>query len=210
MPHREQNDRGTGAQLRADLVAAASELLLSPQALAAPSLRAVARACAVSPAAVYLHFESQQVLISAVVDGQLDELRSFIHSAIGQETDPTRRLERFCLAYSEWGVTRPGGYQLLFETADRPGMPVSHALGQADQDDPDDQDDERWDLLTEAGELLAAATSATPTDDGHERTLALWAALHGIVSLRIHKLDIAWPSSRDTDVLRALARHLRG
>ncbi|MEY2847516.1 MAG: hypothetical protein RI885_181, partial [Actinomycetota bacterium] len=85
MPQREQNDRGTGSRLRAALVAAAADLLLSPQPLTPPSLRAVARACAVSPAAVYLHFASQQALLTAVVDAQFDELRDVIHAALADE-----------------------------------------------------------------------------------------------------------------------------
>ncbi len=205
MPQREQNDRGSGALLRAQLVAAASDLLLSPQALAAPSLRAVARACDVSPAAVYLHFDSQQALIGAVVDEQFAALSRFIRSAVDDGADDDDRLRMFALAYAEWGTTHPGGYQLLFETADRLGVP-EHDV--PEQDVPEQDDEERWDLLREAADLLVALGAAQDEGAAHARALDLWTDLHGIVSLRIHKRDVVWPTSRDDDVRRSLHRHL--
>lgn len=189
MAKREPNARGTGEQLREQLVAAASELLLSPQSVALPSLRAVARACEVSPAAVYLHFESQQALLAAVIESQLADLGATIRTAAEGSADP---LVAFGLAYAHWGLQHPGAYQLLFESADRLAL----------DDHPHDAGDA---LIAEASELIA---SLAPGGDPRRKAMSLWAALHGIVSLRLHKPDMQWDTDLETEIGWVLARLL--
>ncbi len=193
MTQREPNARGEGDQLRRDLVDAASRLLLSPQKIALPSLRAVARACSVSPAAVYLHFASQQALISAVIDAQLEQLSVYIQNRIQPRETPSDRLHALAAGYVEWGLAHAGGYQILFESADQFGIP------------PHADDDDRWDLIRDAAALLVAAGGIGPAD-ASVVALRLWAALHGIVSLRLHKSDIVWPTTVEFETRLVVAR----
>jgi len=193
MTRREPNARGEGDQLRRELVDAASRLLLNPQSIALPSLRAVARACSVSPAAVYLHFASQQALISAVVDAQLDQLREHINARIEAIATPSDRLGALAAAYVDWGLTHAGGYQLLFESADQLGVPEHSA------------DDDRWDLIHDAAALLVAAEGMEPAE-ASVVAFRVWAALHGIVSLRLHKSDVAWPTTVEHETRLVVAR----
>lgn len=190
---RESNARGEGDQLRTQLVDAASALLLRPQAVSLPSLRAVARACSVSPAAVYLHFDSLQALVAAVIDRQLDHLGASMRASQRDAESPADRLLAFALSYAEWGISHPGAYQLLFETADRL------------QGELADLDHGNWELLAETRRLLAEAT-ALPDDEANAAAFALWTRLHGIVSLRVHKPDAAWPTTPHTDVREAVIR----
>ena len=193
---REPNPRGSGEQLRAQLVGAASDLLLSPQSVALPSLRAVARACDVSPAAVYLHFDSQHALIAAVIDAQLHELEVTVRGDLDVAAAPADQLNQFGRSYVTWGLEHPGAYQLLFETADRLELPEH------------DLDSPNWDLISEAATLVA---SATGQDVEASRAVAfrLWAALHGVVSLRIHKPGVPWPDAAKevTAVITRLTAH---
>lgn len=177
-PPREPNARGEGVHLRRQLVAAASRLLLSPQPVSLPSLRAVARACAVSPAAVYLHFDSVQALIAAVIDTQIDELAVALRSALSS-APASDRLAAFAHAYVEWGLQHPGSYQLLFETADR----LSDAGAEVH---------DNWAVMREAVVLVVDATSASPPV-AERLAFRLWSSLHGLVSLRLHKPDVEWP-----------------
>jgi AcrR family transcriptional regulator len=179
---REPNPRGSGEQLRAQLIEAASELLLSPQSVTLPSLRAVARACDVSPAAVYLHFGSQHALISAVIDAQLHELELTIRGDLQPRASVRDQLTQFGRSYVAWGLDHPGAYQLLFETADRLELPEH------------DLDSPNWDLIAEAATLVAAATGHD-AEASRAGAFRLWAALHGIVSLRIHKPGVPWPDA---------------
>jgi AcrR family transcriptional regulator len=195
MAQREPNPRGEGDQLRAQLVAAASELLLTTQSIAMPSLRAVARACSVSPAAVYLHFDSQQSLLLAVLDEQTAQLRDFIHAAVEGKTGG-ELVRAFAIAYVEWGFAHPGGYQLLFESADQ--LQLEHS----------DQD-EGWNLLIEATAIAVAVTSL-PEAEAMVLAFRLWSAMHGIVSLRLHKQDAPWPTSYEVEVDAAIGSVLGG
>lgn len=190
---RAANVRGQGEQLRGELVEAASALLLQPQPVALPSLRAVARACSVSPAAVYLHFSSSQALIQAVIAAQVDSLGHQMRTAVAVETDPAERLYAFARAYAEWGLSHPGAYQLLFETADR--LPEASA-------DHHQDDEDNWDLMHEAVDLIARATGSSGVAE--QRAFRLWTGLHGIVSLRIHKRDASWPQDVAQDVRSAV------
>ncbi len=192
---REPNARGDGDRLRSQLVDAASDLLLRPQALAAPSLRAVARACNVSPAAVYLHFESQQSLIWAVIETQLDALRRHLPRNDDAELPLTERMERFAQGYVDWGIAHPGAYQLIFESADQLGLDA-HDGGPG------------WDLILTAASLVGEAGEL---DDARAELIAtrVWVALHGLVSLRIHKAGLQWPTATDEEVRAIVALYLR-
>jgi AcrR family transcriptional regulator len=192
MTKREPNARGTGDQLRAQLVEAASGLLLDTQAVALPSLRAVARACSVSPAAVYLHFDSAQALTSAVIDYQLVALDTAIRAGFDSAAAPRDQLRGFALAYVTWGLAHPGAYQLLFESADRLALP-GHDL-----------DDPNWALM-DAAAAMVAADRGSAWDVARAEAFRLWAALHGIVSLRIHKPEVPWPEV-DTEVPQVVER----
>ncbi len=149
-------------------------MLLRPQAIALPSLRAVARACNVSPAAVYLHFDSQLALIQAVVDAQIASLGAATSAAVEGSATP---VAAFAEAYAVWGLEHPGAYQLLFESAERTGIP-NHQPG-----------DEGEAIIQAAVELIEPHR---PGEAARHTALTLWMALHGIVSLRLHKPDLDW------------------
>ena len=186
MTGRQRNARGNGDQLRDQLVAAASELLLTPSPIVLPSLRAVARSCSVSPAAVYLHFDSQQELISAVIQTQMQALARTISAAVAVGRTDMERVHAFCIAYVTWGIEHPGAYQLLFESADR----LSTAPHESD-----------WSLLDSAARLVAMATEAEPSPSPSTViAFRVWTTLHGIVSLRLHKINAPWPTPLDIEV----------
>ena len=113
--------RREGDQLRGELLRAAAALAAGPRPVAIPSLRAVARACDVSAAAVYRHFSSQSALTRALLATQYEAFEA----AVLHGDDPTQgagdRARRLVRAYVRWGLTNPGMYQLLFESADQLG-----------------------------------------------------------------------------------------
>lgn len=175
---RQPNARGEGDALRDQLVAAAGDLLLDKQQIALPSLRAVARSCHVLPAAVYLHFDSQQALVAAIVKAQISTLRQHIEAALTAGF-AREQLRQFGAAYVEWSLAHPGAYQLLFENADRLGVGHEH----------DERGDSSY-LLARGARLLAEARPGAQAELG---SLRLWVGLHGIVSLRLHKPYYSWP-----------------
>lgn len=194
MARRETNRRGEGEQLRAELIAAATDLLVTPQQVAAPSLRAIAREVGVSPSGVYLHFASQDELIAAVIETLYGELRAALLATDKPSAPPLDRLVAMARTYVAWGIEHPGAYQLLFESADSlPGGSPEVATGD--------------ELMDGVAALVKAHGSLRPAQ---ARTVALriWTALHGLVSLRIHKPHASWETTAAKDAEALLRAHL--
>lgn len=181
---RQRRVRGEGERLRAELVAAAIELLLEPQALPTPSLRAIARACGVAPSAVYMHFPSQDALNYAVTEELFGRLRQALDAAVPAEGTRADRLRSLVDAYLTWAENHPGAYQLLFE---RPDPPIESGTGPG------------LDLLDRLTDLLPAAEKFP------DLALRVWCALHGVVSLRIHKPTAPWTSEPHSDAWAVVA-----
>jgi AcrR family transcriptional regulator len=159
--------------LRAELLAAAVGMLAEPQAVAVPSLRAIARACHVAPSAVYWHFPSEADLRSAVLDVQYADMVDSIEAAIDNAAPDADPLEVAGRAYIDWGLSHSGAYQLLFESGDPlPETRAPHG--------------------PRLQARIVALASEVPGADPFAAALLLWSAWHGIVSLRLHKREWSW------------------
>jgi AcrR family transcriptional regulator len=159
--------------LRATLLRTAIEMLAEPQAVAVPSLRSIARACDVAPSAVYWHFPSEAELRSAVLDAEYADMIDSVEHALDYRAPDSDALEVAGEAYVTWGLTHPGAYQLLFESADP--LPETRA-----QNGPRLQ------------RRIVALAEAIDPDDPFTTALLLWTVWHGLVSLRLHKTDWTW------------------
>lgn len=178
---RAPNPRGMGEQLREELIRAAIELLEEPQVVNGPSLREIARATGIAPSAVYTRFTSASELLQTVIDSQYGALREEIRESAQAGTNPKEKLVLIASRYITWGLEHPGSYQLLFESSDKLPEGVV-ALGPGVE------------LLREIGGHVAEVLGQS--DDSPERvTLRLWAALHGITSLRLHKKNSPWTTT---------------
>ncbi|MEV6843524.1 TetR/AcrR family transcriptional regulator [Actinoplanes sp. NPDC051411] len=169
-----------------DLLAAAIQLASSRLSLAIPSLRAVARACDVSATAVYRHFASQSDLNRAVLLAVDSSFVGAVTSADDPGRAPRERLRLLAYAYLGWGLANPGLYQLRFESADQLGDDHVHTDG-ADM------------LLAQIGELIRASATASPVT-----ATDLWAGMHGLTSLRVHKPGHRWHEDGPAHIDRLL------
>jgi hypothetical protein len=88
-------------------------------------------------------------------------------------------------------LANPGAYQLLFESADRLGNPVGPS-------------EPGW-IVIEAAVVALRSANGIGEADATRTALRAWAALHGIVSLRIHKGDALWPTSAREDAAAVAA-----
>lgn len=175
---RSRNPRGSGEQLREDLIRVASELLERPQVVDTPSLRQIASATGVAPSAVYTRFQSGEELLQAVIDNQYASLRDEVRNAISPSRSAILNLDVIATTYVNWGIQHPGLYQLLFESADQlPDGLVAMGPG--------------VELLAEIAPLVAKHSGCSIVVS-QQTTMRLWAALHGITSLRIHKKHAPW------------------
>jgi AcrR family transcriptional regulator len=160
--------------LRSELVSAAVAMLAQSAAL--PSLRSIARACGVAPSAVYWHFASEAALRTAVLDAEYADLAQAVDQALAQPRKGSSKVVLAWQAYVAWGIANPGAYQALFESAD-------HLTSMRADDDPRPQD--------RLVEMAATFDPATPLTSAR----LMWSAVHGLVSLRIHKTTVDWKIS---------------
>jgi AcrR family transcriptional regulator len=193
-PRRTPNRRGQGGRLRAELIEAASQLLEELAGEEALSLRAVARLAGVAPQSVYLHFPDKRALLHAIYQARFDELRNQLHHAAAGKRTPTSRLLAICQAYCTYGVEHPGHYRVLFGTAGTPGWEPDQLPGRP-----------TLELLTAA--LAACANGNSNSTLIRTHTIMLWAALHGLVTLRRDRPSFPWPSL-DTLVKALVDTHI--
>lgn len=166
--------------LKARLVEVAATLLERDLGKKLPTMREIAAAAGVSPGAAYRHFSSQEELFLGVIEHVFGELESAIAATLDPRNEVSVGLRCIAHAYVEWGLANPGGYQLLFETTDDAKL---LALGQRPGIQMIDQIGDYWE-----------SAMAIP-GEGRSRAVLLWSALHGIVSLRTHKIGMSWPTS---------------
>jgi AcrR family transcriptional regulator len=193
---RTRNRRGEGGRLRGELVSAASKLLETISGEDALSLRAVARQAGVAPQSVYLHFADRRELMTAVYAVRFGELSAELTSAAataGADT-PSARLAAICHAYCDYGLRHPGRYRVLFGTAGTPGWEPQAMPGLA-----------TWDLFRTA--VHVCLDPATDDASADQTAVCIWAALHGLLTLRRDRPSFPWPDL-NTLIDTALAAHL--
>lgn len=193
------NARGTGENLRNELVAAATDLLTTAQDVQCPSLRAVARKVGVAPSAVYLHFSSQADLFTAVIHSLIEQLWSAQDLLYDESAEPLERLMQFATAYADWSMAHRGGYQLLFERVEL--QPLETHLDGAQLTDCGFADSPLaavTEIRSRVRRICAAAGIAEAEQDAH--AMRLWCVIHGVVSLRIHKPNDHWQTTVEHDL----------
>lgn len=174
--------RRSAEDRRAQVVATARKLMVR-HGVEGVSMRAIAAAAGVSPAALYLYFPDKLLLMAAVVDALFEGLLATLTeaaAAAAARRDPFARLAALMDAYVAWGLAHPEEYRLMFMTPvvgvaghrprgpdGRPGAPNGAATFGT--------------LVAEVSALIAAGhvKRAEPAALAEQ----IWAGGHGVVSL---------------------------
>src|SRR5271154_5377596 len=93
---------------------AAARGLLEKEGIEALSLRAVARAVGVSPAAPYHHFADKDALLAAVAAQGFRELTAAMKKRMTRETEPTKRFLGTGAGYVAFAAANPALFRLMF------------------------------------------------------------------------------------------------
>ena len=188
---RARNARGEGERLRDEIIAAAIKVLSTIGAEDPFSLRAVAKEAKIAAPSVYIHFADRNVLLLAVLEKLFRE-QVAIRAAAEEEAaraggGPWERLLARSIVAVEFGLKHPGHYKVLFE-----GRVVLRL------NDPRIADFGRPLLLRSIElirEIKPVSAKARVSPDPQRLALLLWSGLHGVISLRINKPTLAWPSA---------------
>lgn len=189
---RQRLPRGSGEQLRTDIIFAARGLMIdAPESL---SMRAVADAVGVTAPSIYRHFADKDELISAVVVEVFEELDHAMLAAGEGVVDPLQRLHAYGLAYLRFALAHPEHYRIAtMDLCPRPDVDLVLQHG-------------AW--VHMAGVVEECVAAGILTGDPLEITLDLWAGVHGLAALMIVKPFLPWgdPESAAERMLAALAR----
>jgi AcrR family transcriptional regulator len=176
---RARSQRGSGDQLREEIVAAAKELLGSAASVDDVSIRAVADAVGVTPPSIYLHFADKNELVAAVVAAVFTELDAAMLAEAAEARSPMERLRAYGVAYVRFAVAHPEHYRIA----------VMDPCPRSDVDD----------VLASGAFVHFNATVVECMEAGVFApgeplpiTLDLWSAAHGIASLLITKPFLPW------------------
>ena len=180
---RRRNPRGQGERLRSELLDAAAEIVATDGNARGLSLSSVARAVGIAATSVYLHFPDIEQLKHALVDRGYTKMNSRRGEATAGITDPGTLVLARWRAYAHFAIDNPGLYRLMYgselppaKAFDMPDSPGRHAF-------------------MDAVQSIARAQQAgrvTATDDPFRLTSLVWAAVHGLVSLRMDRPNFPW------------------
>ena len=164
------------------------------------SMRRLARAIGYSATSIYLHFESKDDLFHALIDEGMERLHARLREAADGASDPRVQLEALCRAFVRFGLDNPEYYEVMFllrpDTMER-YPPENYRRARRNLD-----------LVQE---LLRKGADGGPfaVSDPLEAASALWASLHGTVSLLLaRRIDARLEA--DTLVETSVQQAIRG
>lgn len=183
-PHgRRRNPRGQGDRLRTELLDAAASMVAADGNARGLSLSSVARSVGVAATSVYLHFPDIEELKHALVDRGYAEMNSRRVEATAGITDPGAFVLARWRNYAHFAVDNPGVYRLMFGSE----LPPAKAFGR-----PDSPGREAFMDSVQSTARAQQAGRVTATDDPFQLTSLVWAAVHGLVALRIDRPNFPW------------------
>jgi AcrR family transcriptional regulator len=169
------------AELRDTILAAARRIFLEegPEAL---TMRRIAEAIEYSPGTIYLHFESREEIALHLVREGFEKLVAVMTPVVSFVADPVERIRAIGAVYTDFGIRDPETYKLIFmENAKYVYAAMAPAGEPSGEIEPGDR---AFGFLAQAVAEAVERGMFSPVD-AERAAEALWASLHGVVSLHI-------------------------
>lgn len=167
------NARGSGANLREEILAAAERLLAGSGSRQGVTLRAIAREAGIAAPSIYPHFRDRDAILDAVVARTFEALADTCRAAAMASLRGIDQVEAISLAYLAFARHNTGQYRVLFERSPANIATPPHQYPQGI---------EAFGLLVHALEDAAADGSTRDVDPTLDAQ-SLFAALHGVATL---------------------------
>lgn len=196
---RARNKRGEGAQLRDEIVGAATKLLEdgTPENV---TLRGIARQAGISAPSIYAHFPDLDSILLAVAQRAFGVLEQELSAA--DDEDPAQRLRAICAAYLTFAERRPQQYRVMFGAVWDAGQARDRAPAIADELAVLGMG--AFEILRRAVADCVASGRSTSTDPFRDAT-ALWVGLHGFAQLQVAAPLFPWPPELRSTVIDRMA-----
>ena len=176
---RRRSPRGSGEQLRAEILTAATELLLESGDESAVSIRAVANRVGVTPPSIYIHFADKDTLIDEVVAHYFTRLDEVMRAAGAEHDNSWEAAHAQGMAYVRFAVENAELYRVATMKVCAEGTDADAVLGQS--------------AFVHFAETIERLMDEGLVDKGDPTpvVLELWTAAHGVAALMIAKPYIA-------------------
>ncbi|AGB25180.1 transcriptional regulator [Mycobacterium sp. JS623] len=182
---RRRAPRGSGDQLRDEILDAATELLLETGHAKAVSIRSVAQRVGVTPPSIYLHFADKDALLDAVCARYFEKLDEEMQRVAADQQSTIDVLRAQGLAYVRFALKTPELYRIATMAESRPGSDVDVALNSS-----------AFVHMRASVESLMAE-GIYPPGDPVDKALELWTAAHGVAALLISRPYLPWGDAEE-------------
>jgi AcrR family transcriptional regulator len=170
--------------------------LFAAKGIEAVTMREIAKRIDYTPTAIYHHFKDKNALINELC--ALD-FRALAHEMvkIAHVDDPIERLRRIGLAYVEFAINHASHYRFMFMTVKEPFEEPPLHIGNPEED-------AYAFLKLTVTDAINRGRFRPELTDPDQVAQIMWAAVHGIVSIRIVKSEAKWIEFRDLHETAAL------
>ena len=182
---RRRAPRGSGEQLRDEILDATTDLLLETGHAKAVSIRSVAQRVGVTPPSIYLHFVDKDALLDAVCARYFEKLDQEMQRVAADQTSTIDVLRAQGLAYVRFAVKTPELYRIATMGEGRPGSDVDMTLNSS-----------AFVHMRNAVESLMAE-GIYPPGDATAAALELWTVAHGVAALLISRPYLPWGDAEE-------------
>jgi AcrR family transcriptional regulator len=177
---RRRAPRGSGEQLRDEILDATTELLLETGHAKAVSIRSVAQRVGVTPPSIYLHFADKDTLLDAVCARYYEKLDEEMQRVSAEQPSTVEVLRAQGLAYVRFATQTPELYRIATMGEGRPGSDIDTTLNSS-----------AFEHLRNSVEMLIKE-GVFPAGDPMMAAMQLLTAAHGIAALLISKPYLPW------------------
>ncbi|KAA0113725.1 TetR/AcrR family transcriptional regulator [Mycolicibacterium sp. P9-22] len=186
--------RGSGDQLRDEILDATTELLMETGHAKAVSIRGVAHRVGVTSPSIYLHFADKDALLDAVCARYFERLDEEMQRVAAGQASTIEVLRAQGLAYVRFARQTPELYRIATMGEGNPGSDVDMTLASS----------AFVHMRTTIETLIEEGVY--PPGDSTAAALELWTAAHGVAALLIAKPYLPWGDVEEfTDrVLRSI------
>jgi AcrR family transcriptional regulator len=177
---RRRAPRGSGEQLRDEILDATTDLLLETGHAKAVSIRSVAQRVGVTPPSIYLHFSDKDALLDAVCARYFEKLDEEMQRVAAEQSSTIDVLRAQGLAYVRFALKTPELYRIAMMGESRQGSNVDMALNTS-----------AFVHMRNTVESLIEEEIYSP-GDATMLALELWTVAHGLAALMMSRPYLPW------------------
>ncbi|HST91934.1 MAG TPA: TetR/AcrR family transcriptional regulator [Brevundimonas sp.] len=181
-PRSRRKPKGEGHARRAEILAAAERIFVE-HGYEGATIRKIADEVGLSSTALYMHFAEKSEILHEICSGAFASLLEANEAVAREQGGPEARLRLMLRAYVDFGFANPNAYRLAYMT-----RPIE--LREGAQSAARELGHELYRSFERVVEELEVAGRLR--GDARTTAQAMWAGVHGVVSLMITKPYFDW------------------